>query len=156
MAAEKVVPASATMKWLKPEPSRYLWNAPIEAQAQLVGRLHLFANPHFERDWHFELRLHSEDVSRLDVRPMRGGHSNPPNRPAKFPGSVPEPEHEHVWIAGLGLRCARPVPGLETSDHRATFEAFCARTHVLTRFEWIRPVAGITWSDDGDSGVSDP
>ncbi len=141
LAAEKLVSAHVVMKWEKPEPNRYLWNAPIEMKAQLVGRLHLFANPNFGRSWHFKLRLHTEDVYRLDVRPVRGGHSNPPGRPPGFPGAVPEPVHEHVWIDGLDLMCARPVPGLDASDHRATFEAFCSRTNVRFSPGYVAPQA---------------
>lgn len=141
MCAQKIVPDGVTMAWEKPEPHRYLWRAPIEVDAQLVGQLRLFANPNFERAWHFKLRLHSEDVYRLDIRPGPSGHSNPPKRPAGFPGAVPETEHEHVWIEGLNLRCACPVPGLGSSDHHATFKAFCSRTDVLFRPEYVAPQA---------------
>lgn len=141
MAADKVVPADAQMIWSKPEPSRYLWNAPIEVAAQLVGRLYLFSNPSLPRRWHFKLRLHSADVYRLDVRPIPGGHDNPPGRPDGFPKSVPDPVHEHVYVEGLDLRCARPVPGLEASDHRAIFEAFCARTNVRFDPVYVAPQA---------------
>ena len=141
MRALKVVPSTANMEWDKPEPHRYLWSAPIEVDAQLVGELRLFSNPNFERAWHFKLRLHSDDVYRLDVRPDPGRHSNPPNRPEGFPRVVVEPEHEHVWIEGLDLRCARPVPGLEVSDHRGILEAFCSRTNVRFEPVYVAPQA---------------
>jgi hypothetical protein len=141
MIAEKVVPASAVMEWEKPEPQRYLWGAPIEVSAQRVGDLRLFVNPNFERAFHFKLRLHGEDVYRLDVRPLRGGHDNPPGRPEGFSKRVPDPVHEHIWVEGLALLCARPIDGLETSDHRAIFEAFCVRTHVRFDPEYIAPQA---------------
>jgi hypothetical protein len=141
MAAEKVVPGSASMEWRKPEPSRYMWDGPIEIQAARVGTIFLFANPHFPRYWIFKLTFRGEDVYRWDIRPMPGGHDNPPGRPAGYPKSVPEPEHEHVWHERMALRCARPLAGLATSDHRAIFEAFCGRTHVRFGPDYVAPQA---------------
>jgi hypothetical protein len=37
---------------------------------------------------------------------------------------------------------------------RMWFRPKCMRTCVLTRFEWRRPVAGISWPGDGDSELS--
>jgi hypothetical protein len=147
MAADKVVPgrmgggARRKMAWEKPAPDRYFWQAPLEIEAGRVGDLFLFANPNFARSWVFKLILRGEDVFRWDVRPLPGGHNNPPGRPVGYPGKVREAEHEHTWVEGLDLRCAQPLRGFESSDHRAIFEEFCRRTRVRVEPAYVAPEA---------------
>jgi hypothetical protein len=147
MAAEKVVPGttadggSRRMVWEKPEPDRYFWRAPIEVEAARVGELFLFANPNFARAWTFKLSLQAEDVYRWDLRPGPSGHNNPPDCPEDFPRKVREAEHEHIWVADLDLKCARPLEGLSTSDHREIFALFCTRTRVRFEPEYVAPQA---------------
>lgn len=147
MAAEKVVRGVTTggaprrIEWQKPEPDRYFWRVPVEVDAAYVGELMLFANPNFPRSWHFKLILRDEEVCRWDVAPPPTKHSNPPGRPDGFPGKVYDAEHEHVWVEGLDLKCARPLEGFSSSDHRAIFEAFCDRTNVRFEPDYVAPQA---------------
>lgn len=147
MTADKVVPGQTAsgptqlMSWQRPEPDNAIWRAPIEIQAARVGELFLRVNPSLPRAWTYKLLLGREEVVRWDVRPSPGGHNNPPGRPSEFPSKVPEPEHEHVWIEDLDLRCARPLEDLAASDHRAIFEEFCRRTRVRFEPEYVAPDA---------------
>lgn len=147
MSADKVVPARTAsgatqlMSWERPQPDRAIWRAPIEVQAARVGELFLRVNPSFARSWTYKLSLGREEVVRWDVRPLPSGHNNPPGCPDGFPGKVREPEHEHVWVESLDLRCARPLEGLDTSDHRAIFEEFCERTRVRFEPVYVAPEA---------------
>lgn len=147
MAAEKVVPGhtgggkSRVMAWEKPGRDQYFWRAPVEIDAARVGWFFVFANPSLPRWWNFKLSLRDEEVYRWDIRPMTGGHDNPPGCPDGFPPKAPEKEHEHVWVEGLDLRCAHPLDGLTTSDHRAIFDSFCHRTHVRFEPTYVAPEA---------------
>ena len=132
MLAEKIVPArrSRVIEWDCRTPDKCLWRAPIEVDAVRVGEIVLFVNPSFDRSWIFKLRYQEQTVYAWHVRPIPGNHPNPGGRPRGFPRKVPEPEHEHIWVKGLECSCAKPLPGLETSDHSATFQSFCKRTRV--------------------------
>lgn len=147
MAAEKVVPGQKgggtrrVMNWEKPSRDRYYWQAPLEVEAAQVGAFFVFVNPNFARAWCFKLSLRDEEVCRWDVRPLDAGHSNPATCPAAFPGRVTEREHEHAWVEGLDLKCARPLDDLASSGHRAIFEVFCKRTDVRFEPEYVAPEA---------------
>lgn len=84
------------------------------------------------RDWKFKVLRRGEEVLRWDltVPPMR--HSNPPGRPAEFPGKVRQLEHEHRWVDGLGMSCAMPLELSAGSahDHRQALAAFCDRANI--------------------------
>ena len=147
MTAEKVVTGQTArgttriMDWQRGEPDNAIWRVPVEIQAAQVGELFLRANPNLPRHWTFKLLLRREEVIRWDVRPRPGGHNNPPGRPEGFPGKVPEPEHEHLWVEHLDLKCARPLEGLRASEHRAILETFCERTHVRFEPPYVAPQA---------------
>jgi hypothetical protein len=105
------------------------WTAPVEVDAEAVAQLYLDVLTNETRHWRFKLRLAGEDLYRWDIRPTRGGHKNT-GCPRGFPASVPEAEHEHLWVEGLRCKCAKPLKGVSDTNHRDTFAKFCARTRL--------------------------
>jgi hypothetical protein len=57
-------------------------------------------------------------------------HPNPANPPAGFPRNVPERVHEHVYVEGLDLRCARPLEDQAIVNHAHMFRTFCGMTRL--------------------------
>ncbi len=133
MGTEKVVPGDPAepMKWQAPVAAQRLWRGPIEIEGRRIGEVVLFANPALSRAWNYKLAFRGEEVYRIDVRPAQARHSNPTGCPAGFSErKVRAREHEHVYVEGLGCRCARALAGFGTSDHRAILEEFCTRAHL--------------------------
>ena len=140
MEAQKVVPGKTLrgrtrfMDWQQPGPGRLIWRAPVEVDAELVGQLFLFvsARAETERSWAFKLSLHEEEVFEWHARAEPSGHNNPPTGcPAGLPRKVRSPNHEHIWVEGLDLRCAREIRGQDDlSTHKRMFDAFCSRAVI--------------------------
>jgi hypothetical protein len=133
MAAEKVVlgDPNEPMKWQAPVPSQRLWRGAVEIDGRRVGEITLYANPAMSRNWLFKLSYRGEEVYQIHVRPNQARHSNPPGCSDKCPeGKVRAREHEHVYVEGLGCRCARSIDGLGASDHRAILDEFCTRARL--------------------------
>lgn len=146
MAADKVVPADQAngtprrMAWKQPSPTRYLFRAPIEVAAALVGELILFVNPNFERSWFYKLNLHDEEVFRWDMKPKPSGHNNPRRGcPAGFPRKVRAPEHEHIWVPSMNCDCAVALNDVDTSTHERMFVEFCGRTKLAFGPSYVAP-----------------
>jgi hypothetical protein len=105
------------------------WTAPVEVEAASIAQLFLHVLTNQPRYWLFKLRLGGEEVYSWHIRPIRGGHKNT-GCPREFPPSVREPEHEHLWVDGLGCKCAKPLKGVSDTDHRETFAKFCTRARL--------------------------
>ncbi len=105
------------------------WTAPVEVESEAVAQLFVHVLTNQPRYWRFKLRLAGEEVYRWDIRPKRGKHKNT-SCPRGFPATVPEPEHEHLWIEGLGCKCAKPLKGISDTNHRETFAKSCTRVRL--------------------------
>jgi len=142
MAAEKTVLAASPLVWERPSRTTVLWRAPVEVDSIQRGMITLYVNPTFARRWTFKLSLHRDEIYRLDVKPLVR-HSNPPDRPEGCPSKVTASEHEHRWHEDLGLRCAYPLEGLSSANHRRILDLFCERANINFMPEYSDPVEGI-------------
>jgi hypothetical protein len=130
MACQKRVSARGrTMDWAMRGEYAAQWTAPIEVESEAVAQLFLNVLTNQPRYWQFKLRMAGEEVYRWDIRPKRGKHKNT-GCPRGFPATVPEPEHEHLWIEGLACKCAKPLKGVSGTNHRETFAKFCTRIRL--------------------------
>lgn len=82
--------------------------------------------------WTFKLRRRGDEVVRWDRTAPPARHSNPPGRPAGFPGKVTALEHEHRWVKGFEMNCAVPLDlsASTANDHRQALAAFCDRATI--------------------------
>jgi hypothetical protein len=143
MAADKIVPSASPLAWENPSPTQILWRGPVEVDSIQRGMVTLYVNPTFPRSWSFKLSLHRDEIYRVDVKMPPARHSNPPTRPAGYPRLVTSLEHEHCWVEGLGLRCARPLEGLSDADHQRILDEFCKRARIDFRPEYSEPTDGV-------------
>jgi hypothetical protein len=138
MAAAKVVPgAGRPFVWRESE----AWaraRFPVEVDAIQQGEAILVSSREEPQHWTFKLTYHGDEVYRLDVRPL-GNHPNPWNRPAGFPKSVRERVHEHVYVEGLGVDCARPCTDQTVTTHRPMFDTFCDLARVAFEPPYAAP-----------------
>lgn len=114
--------------------SRY----PVEVRAAQVGEVFFVASLEVPQHWTFKLEVRGEEVYRLDVRPI-GRHRNPPNCPVGFPRTVPESAHEHVYVEGLDMKCARPLANRDIANHAQCFTAFCTMAKLTFEPEYRPP-----------------
>ena len=146
MSADKRVPNGGEMRWQEAggkSRAQAYWRGLVEVEAVAVGTVYLHLNRQFLRRWTYKLSLHGVDVYRIDVRTAPARHSNPPGCPDGFPRRVTEPEHEHVWVQGLDLRCARSLDGLAGAAHRQVFDEFCKRARLTVEPVYSDPPADV-------------
>lgn len=128
LAAAKIITPARRLNWTRRNAGHFVARVGVEAGGATVGELVLVVGVVVSRNWSFKLLRRGEEVLRWDLTSPPARHSNPPGRPAGFPGTVRELEHEHRWVDGLGMRCA--VPLTVSGDHRQTLEAFCDRAKI--------------------------
>jgi hypothetical protein len=132
LAASKTVAASQRMGWRKRNESVVYVRVGVEAGGATVGELVMIVSLVVARDWNFKLVRRGEEVLRWDLTAPPARHSNPPGRPARFPGKVRSLEHEHHWVDGFGMNCALALDlsaDIKT-DHRQALAAFCDRANI--------------------------
>lgn len=137
MAADKVVP-ERPMKWGTRKSGHRWWRGPLEVGGHRVGEVYFNANPALPRSWTFKTIFHGTEVYRLDVHSGPSGHCNTAC-PDDFPRKVRTAEHEHVYIEGLGCKCARPIAGIETASDPEVFALYCERTRLTFEPTYTSP-----------------
>jgi hypothetical protein len=136
----KAVPDGRTLSWRKRSDSVQMARVPVEVGAVEMGELLLVIKLAQRRHWSFALLLHSAEVMRWDflsAGPRR--HRNPPGRPNGWPAIDRSLEHEHVWHAGLGTDCSRPLQGGSPHDHREAYARFCDAANVDPKDSYREP-----------------
>lgn len=128
----KAVPQTEHVSWRRRGANGVFCRLGCEAGGATVGELVLIVNLAERRNWTFKLLRRGDEVLRWDLVMPPSRHSNPPSRPAGFPGKVRDLEHEHQWVAGLGMSCAVGLEDLElgSADHRQALAAFCDRANI--------------------------
>lgn len=140
MAADKIAPARGRpFRW----DERNAWantRNPVEVGAAQVGEVVLVTSVETPQHWSFILRYRGVEVYRLDVRPTEnlGNHGNPANRPAGFPKRV-RGAHEHVYVEGLDVWCARPLDVPQAPNHEQMFRVFCERARLTFEAPYQSP-----------------
>jgi len=123
MAAAKVV--SGQLDWIAGRDAAACkgW---VEVGGARVGTVVFVASLEFDHWWSFNMLLHGDEVYRLDIRPLGAtpNHPNPWNRPEGFEKRVRGHIHEHIYIEGLGVECARTVDRPIPIDHAAALCLF--------------------------------
>ncbi|HYP54683.1 MAG TPA: hypothetical protein VEQ41_00055 [Solirubrobacterales bacterium] len=138
LAAKKVALGEGPVDWEHKTPELATWSAIVEVDAVRKGEVRLVANPRVDRAWSFMLLLHKTAVYRLEDQPPPARHLNR-GCPESFPRRIGCEPHEHVWIRGRDLHCARPVDSLRDGDHHDFFKAFCERANLEFQSEYRPP-----------------
>lgn len=141
IAEQKVVPDSEHVSWRRRGASGVYCRLGVFAGKVTVGELVLVVNLADRRNWTFKLLRRGDEVLRWDLAAPPFRHSNPPGRPPGFPGKVRDLEHEHRWVAGLGMTCAVGLRGheLAAGDHRQALAAFCGRANIAFNARYEAP-----------------
>ncbi|PTL59961.1 hypothetical protein [Paraconexibacter algicola] len=141
LAAPKAVAGSQRVGWRRRNESILFARCGVEFRGATVGELVMVVSLVVARDWNFKLVRRGEEVLRWDLTAPPSRHSNPPGRPARFPGKVKSLEHEHQWVDGFGMTCAVPLD-LEAAvknDHRQSLVAFCDRANITFNAIYQQP-----------------
>lgn len=142
ISASKAVSDGARLAWRKRNEYMRVARVPVELRAIEVGEVLATVNVAHARWWSFKFTLRGVEVRRWDFLPHPPcRHSNPPGRPAGWPGKVRALEHEHVWFQGLGTDCARPLDGTQQLDHHEAYARFCHEIHIDPRKSYEPPPA---------------
>ena len=86
----------------------------------------------------FKLELNGETVLMWHFV-ATGKHRNR-GCPNEFPRRVKRRPHEHVWVPGAGVRCARPLDGVDGLGEREHLALFCDRMGINLQTGYSAPV----------------
>ncbi len=113
-------------------------------RAILAASIWLWVNTTVPRSWLFKLKLGREEVYQWHIRPGPPKHGNPPNCPRDrgFRAKVRTREHEHWWIDGLGLKCAKELKNVARLTHEMTLERFCKKMRIDFGPTYFEPFSG--------------
>jgi hypothetical protein len=136
IAAAKVVPKPRSMTWRRDGTDLLRWDALVESEAVIRGRLWLDFNQAIGK-YGFNLQLEGTPVYGWHFRPA--GRHRQPACPESFPRNVGYP-HEQFWIEGVGYRCARLLEGLEGLTHEEHFIRFCERANIEFTPTYAAPI----------------
>jgi hypothetical protein len=138
-APKRVVARGGEIRWTAISLDSLRWRAPVEVEATAQGMLWLLVNRSLPRTWNFKLELRGEAVSMWHFKPLV--HHRNIGCPDDFPKRV-RGEHEHVWIEGRGMDCARPLKNLGSSSHEQVLRSFCERTNIDLQAVYRAPGEG--------------
>ena len=86
-------------------------------------------------------RVRLNTATRTTVRDAANGDDFRP-RERGFPAKVRTREHEHWWIKGLDLRCAKDLKNLTGLSHEQTLVRFCTRMRLDFEPKYFEPISG--------------
>jgi hypothetical protein len=132
-AAAKVVPESdGPLVWRKSSKNVVVCDVGVEIDAVEVGTLLMVADLEVDRHWSFGLLRERQEVYRIDVRPIgrTPSHGNPCNCPADFPRKVRAHVHEHIYVEGLGVECAKAIECDLPALHSTALALFCENARI--------------------------
>jgi hypothetical protein len=138
IAAPKLVMSPRTMNWRSVSIDVLQWDALVESEEVIRGRLWLDFNVATGK-YGFNLQLHGRPVYGWHFRP-HGRHRNS-GCPSDFPANVGYP-HEQFYIEGRGYHCARLLTGLGGMSHKEHLRAFCTRANIDFRPTYAAPQVG--------------
>jgi hypothetical protein len=140
LAADKVVRARvAGMQWREAGVDTLRWRGEVEVEGVTRGTLWLQVNRSLPSTWNLQLDLHGESVLMWHFKsPVNHRNVGCPNT---FPRRV-KGAHEHVWVEGLDMRCARELEGIEGFDLERVLQGFLARTNIRSDILYRAPGAG--------------
>ena len=137
LAANKSV-AGSVLTWRERGCDWLIWDASVESDGLLRGRLYLEFNRSVPNRYSFTLYLHRPAIYGWHFRPW-GRHRNRRGCPPDFGTSARYP-HEQKWIEGIGFECARLLPGIEGLSHREHLEMFCDRANINLQPSYRAPL----------------
>lgn len=132
LRAEKSVLGSERMGWRRRNDAVVMCRLGVTSGGATVGEILLLVSLVMPQHWTLKLLRRGVEVFRWDLAAPPSRHSNPPGRPAGFPGKVTAREHEHRWVDGFEMNCAVPlsISSELANDHRQTLAAFCDRANI--------------------------
>lgn len=124
----KRVAAPREITWRRLAADWLAWDATVESDGVLRGRLWMDFNKSIAGYHKFQLYLHGEAVLGWHFKPV-GRHRSRRECPPEYSGNARNP-HEQRWIEGIGFECARFLDHVEHLTHEQQLREFCDRVHL--------------------------